>query len=89
MKAFSRTPIDLNEVLVPIGQVHIIPERCKECELCIEFCPKDVLQNSDETNAKGYHYPEIIAGMEGECVNCEFCMIVCPEFAIFSLGVEQ
>ncbi|MBW8010571.1 MAG: ferredoxin family protein [Chloroflexi bacterium] len=89
MKAFTRTPIDLNEVLVPIGQVYIIPERCKECELCIEFCPKDVLQNSAETNAKGYHYPEVIEGMEGECVNCEFCMIVCPEFAIFSLEVEQ
>lgn len=88
MRVFNRTPIDLETVSVPQGQVYIITERCKGCEMCVEFCPTDVLANSEETNAKGYHYPEVIAGMEGACVHCEFCMVVCPEFAIFTLEVE-
>ncbi|MDH3943497.1 MAG: 4Fe-4S dicluster domain-containing protein [Anaerolineae bacterium] len=88
MRVFERTPIDIEKVTVPHGQVYIIPERCKGCEMCVEFCPKDVLENSVSTNAKGYHYPEVIAGKEGACIHCEFCMVVCPEFAIFTEAVE-
>jgi 2-oxoglutarate ferredoxin oxidoreductase subunit delta len=87
MRVFERTPIDIDKVTVPHGQVYIIPERCKGCEMCVEFCPRDVLENSEGTNAKGYHYPEVIAGKEGECIHCEFCMVVCPEFAIFTQEV--
>lgn len=89
MKTFTRTPIDLNIVQIPRGQVYIIPSRCKGCEICVEFCPNDVLQNSDQTNAKGYHYPEVIEGKEESCIHCEFCMVVCPEFAIYTVEVEQ
>ncbi len=87
MRVFAREPIDLAEVTVPQGQVYIIPERCKECELCIDFCPQDVLRNSTQTNTKGYHFPEVVPGMEGSCVHCEFCTLICPEFAIFTLEV--
>jgi 2-oxoglutarate ferredoxin oxidoreductase subunit delta len=87
MRVFERVPVDLNTVVIPQGQVYIIPERCKECKICIEFCPKKVLQNSSEINSKGYHYPEVIPGMEQACVHCEFCTMVCPEFAIFTLEV--
>ena len=89
MKVFARVPIDIKEVLIPRGQVYLIPERCKECKICIEFCPKEVLQNSSEINSKGYHYPEVIPGMEESCVHCEFCTMVCPEFAIYTLEVLQ
>ena len=37
------------------------------------------------TNARGYHYPEIRPENEGACIHCEFCTIICPEFAIFSV----
>ncbi len=89
MRVFARTPIDLDEVKLPLGEVFLIPERCKGCNLCIHFCPKQVLKESPGTNAKGYHYPEIVADMESACVNCEFCTMVCPEFAIYTLEVEQ
>lgn len=89
MKAFTRTPLDLPNVKVPRGQVFIIAERCKECDLCIEFCPHDVLKKSSYANQKGYHYPEVIDGKEGNCVYCEFCMMICPEFAIFTEEVLQ
>ncbi len=85
MKVYARTPLNLDRLTVPRGQVYIIPERCKGCELCISLCPQQVLQVSTMTNAKGYHYPDIVSGKEGECVNCEFCNLVCPEFAIYSM----
>ncbi len=88
-QVFARIPIDLEEITTPRGKVYIIAERCKECELCIVFCPEDVLYSSDQTNAKGYHYPDVVAGKEESCVHCEFCSLVCPEFAIFTLAVTD
>ena len=38
---------------------------------------------SEEFNVKGYHPPKIVK--EGECVNCNLCEMICPDFAIFSL----
>jgi len=89
MKVFARTPIDLDEVQIPRGQVYLIPERCKGCDICVELCPKDVLQVSINTNVKGYHYPEIAPGKENACVHCDFCTVVCPEFAIFTMEDPQ
>jgi len=88
MKVHARTPLNINTVVIPRGQVFIIPERCKECSLCIAFCPQDVLQTSAVANAKGYHYPEIAPGKENACVHCEFCTLVCPEFAIYTLATD-
>ncbi len=88
MKVYARTPLDLGKVTVPHGQVYVIPERCKGCEICIRYCPREVLQSSRVANAKGYHYPEVVPGKEVACVNCEFCTLVCPEFAIFTLPVD-
>ncbi len=85
MQVFARTPIDLDRVRVPRGQVYLIPERCKGCKLCVDFCPEQVLQVSNSINGKGYHYPEVAPGKENACVHCEFCTMICPEFAIFTL----
>lgn len=80
----QRQPIDLPTVRVPVGQVFVIPERCKGCKFCIEFCPETVLAESDGINAKGYHFPVVAGGKESACVNCGFCRLVCPEFAIYT-----
>ena len=84
MKVYGRTPVDLDKVSMPRGQVFIIPDRCKGCKICIQFCPQQVLQESSSANAKGYHYPEVAPGREESCVHCEFCTMICPEFAIFT-----
>jgi 2-oxoglutarate ferredoxin oxidoreductase subunit delta len=39
---------------------------------------------SEGMNAKGYHYPMVAEGKDGACVHCQFCSIVCPEFAIYT-----
>jgi 2-oxoglutarate ferredoxin oxidoreductase subunit delta len=69
---------------IPHGEIYIIKDRCKGCNLCIEFCPKDVLEESEEFNKKGYHPPKIGEGKEEDCVNCGFCNLICPEFAIYT-----
>ena len=79
-----RKPLDSATVRIPIGQVFVISGRCKGCRFCIDFCPKDVLVESENMNAKGYHYPVVAQGKESACVNCGFCSLVCPEFAIFT-----
>ena len=84
-----RVPVDRASVTLPRGQVYVIPKRCKECRFCIDFCPMDVLALSTEANAKGYRYPVVAPGKEDSCVHCEFCSLVCPEYAIFTEAVSR
>ena len=78
-----RQPIIPQPSDVPEGTVYIIIEECKGCGLCIDFCPRSVLEFSTNTNAKGHRYPVVIA--TGKCSNCQMCQLVCSDFAIFSV----
>ena len=78
---YWRTPLDTDRVKIPTGEVHIIRERCKGCSFCVEYCPKDILELSDDFNSKGYHPP--IVNNPKECVHCQLCEMLCPEFAIY------
>ena len=80
---FWRTPLDVDKLKLPQGELHIIKDRCKGCGFCVEYCPRDVLELSAEFNVKGYHPPIVVQGER--CVNCGLCEMICPEFAIFSL----
>lgn len=88
-QALIRRPLDSATVSVPRGQVFIIPDRCKGCKFCIEFCPRDVLVESPTMNVKGYHFPVVAKGKEDTCANCKFCTIVCPEYAIYTEEVQE
>ncbi|MEK7287531.1 MAG: 4Fe-4S dicluster domain-containing protein [Elusimicrobiota bacterium] len=79
-----RQPLDLEVLTTPKGHVYVISSRCKGCKFCVEFCPKDVLEESPGINAKGYHYPAVVLGKEHDCIHCEFCSVVCPELAIYT-----
>jgi 2-oxoglutarate ferredoxin oxidoreductase subunit delta len=83
---YWRTPLDVDRVRIPNGEVHIIKERCKGCGFCVEYCPKKVLELSDEFNSKGYHPP--IVKDPVNCVDCQLCEMLCPEFAIYVLLKE-
>jgi len=76
-----RTPLDIEKVKRPKAEIHIIKDQCKGCGFCIQFCPKDVLEESEEINERGVHPPRVVD--ESRCVLCGFCTSVCPDFAIF------
>ena len=59
---------------------HIDSERCKGCGLCVTVCPKNVLEVSDQVNAKGY-FPAYQARPE-DCIYCAMCCTMCPDMAI-------
>jgi 2-oxoglutarate ferredoxin oxidoreductase subunit delta len=62
------------------GYIEIDRELCKGCEICISFCPKDVISLADKLNASGY-LPAFFND-DGECTGCAVCALVCPEVAI-------
>ena len=46
---------------------------CKGCELCVDFCPTDVLE------MKGAIV--VVKALE-KCTSCQICDLRCPDFAI-------
>jgi len=62
------------------GHILIKKELCKECQLCVHFCPKDHIQPSKEYNAQGYH--PVCVDETKECNGCAICATMCPEIAI-------
>lgn len=61
-------------------EVRISSERCKGCELCIMYCPKQCLGLSSKFNSKGFHYPEFVK--PDDCTGCAICGRMCPEIAL-------
>lgn len=60
--------------------IQIDEDLCKGCEICINFCPKNVFDTSDKINKRGYYLP--VVGRIEDCIYCKLCELLCPEFAI-------
>lgn len=74
-------PLEDKKMKPPKASIHLLADQCKGCGYCIKYCPKKVLEESQEINARGVHPPKIVD--ESKCVLCCFCTAVCPDFAIF------
>lgn len=61
-------------------RINVVAERCKSCQYCIKFCPKNVLEVGKKVNAKGYEY--IVPVRTDDCVGCGTCGRICPDGAI-------
>ncbi|MBQ6376419.1 MAG: 4Fe-4S binding protein [Lachnospiraceae bacterium] len=56
-------------------------DECKGCGLCVNVCPKKILQLSkDVINKKGHHPAECID--ESACIACASCATMCPDCII-------
>lgn len=60
--------------------VEVNTKYCKGCEICVQFCPKDVLIVNDRQKAE-------VQNVEA-CTGCISCEIYCPDFAIRVREVE-
>lgn len=57
------------------SNITIKKERCKGCNICVAFCPKQVL--ALDTLGK-------VQVVQGEaCIVCGQCELLCPDYAIF------
>lgn len=74
-------PLDKEKLQKTEIEIHLIKDQCKGCGFCIEYCPRKVLEESDEINARGVRVPKVVDA--SKCMMCGFCTAVCPEFAIF------
>ena len=47
---------------------------CKQCGICVEFCPKGVL----DIGENGVYVKE-----KEKCISCGLCELRCPDYAIY------
>ncbi len=62
------------------GEISINAEFCKQCGLCIAWCPKKIIATSKKLNLKGYFSATLKA--KDKCTGCALCAVICPEVAI-------
>lgn len=62
-----------------MARVSYREERCKGCGLCIEVCPKKIIEFSEKFNAKGYHPAIVKEENQKNCIACVSCGRVCPD----------
>ena len=55
-------------------------EKCKACEMCIQACPKRILELSVTINGKGYQVAR--CKDEAACIGCTICARMCPDTVI-------
>jgi 2-oxoglutarate ferredoxin oxidoreductase subunit delta len=56
------------------GPIKIYRPWCKNCGICVEFCPKDVLALGEDG--------KVVVQDVDSCTECGLCEIRCPDFAI-------
>ena len=62
-------------------------DRCKGCELCINICPKNVLEKSTTLN-RNVQYPPTMKA-DAQCTLCRMCEYVCPDFSIYVVAIQE
>ena len=60
--------------------IEVKEDWCKGCNICIERCPVDALEESDKLNKKGIRPPKL--KKVNKCNYCRYCELICPDLAL-------
>ncbi len=63
-----------------VPRIEVNTEWCKACYICVEMCPRKVLEVDYSRFVRGLH-PVIPAHPE-KCTVCRLCELWCPDIAI-------
>jgi 2-oxoglutarate ferredoxin oxidoreductase subunit delta len=75
--AVDRSPSEKKDLFMakPKLKQHLINRAwCKGCGICVQFCPKNVLELDDAD--------KVVAARPEDCICCRLCELRCPDFAI-------
>ncbi len=64
-----------------MAQVLIDNDLCKKCGICFNVCPKNVYSFNELDGPKAER-PE-------DCIECDICVKMCPDFAIKIKGEKE
>jgi 2-oxoglutarate ferredoxin oxidoreductase subunit delta len=67
--------------------IEVKEDWCKGCDLCIDRCPVNALEQSDKLNKRGVRPPKLKE--ENECNYCRYCELICPDLAITVIPEED
>jgi 2-oxoglutarate ferredoxin oxidoreductase subunit delta len=59
---------------------------CKGCNICIDRCPLNALEESDRLNKKGVRPPQL--KKDNKCNYCRLCELICPDLAVTVIPEE-
>ena len=80
----SRTPILKPPRADKEYSIYVVTEQCDGCELCVKFCPTEVLIiDLDSFNSRMLHYAKV-ADLDA-CTGCKMCERICPTASIYVL----
>ncbi len=78
----SRTPILKPPRAAKEYEIQVVTEQCDGCELCVNFCPTDVLAVDLELfNSRMLNYV-VITDIDA-CAGCKMCERICPSVSIY------
>ncbi len=67
--------------------IEVKDDWCKGCNICIERCPVNALEESDRLNKKGIRPPQL--KKNNECNDCRLCELLCPDLAISVISDKE
>jgi len=60
--------------------IEVREDWCKGCNICIDRCPVNALEESDKLNRRGVRPPKLKE--INDCNFCRLCELICPDLAI-------